>query len=151
MYFNLLYFKMNKFNSLNSILIAAIVYHFLIAVFIHSHPLIRNVTGLQFVYELFGDYDRLMYILACVFSIASIFLEKNKSNVSLILIMFQQNLLMISFMGEFVAVYRGTYPDGYIPNGGMLFILIDQFPAMALFILHTIVVAEKWQKKMMKK
>lgn len=59
----------------------------------------------------------------------------------LLLTLPQQGLLMLSFFTAALAIARGQYPDGYVPDkwgSPQLFILVDQLWAMLGMLFHTL-------------
>lgn len=55
----------------------------------------------------------------------------------LILIIPQQFALILQLVSINAAVLSGTYPDGYVPAGGWMFILADQLWAWSASLAHT--------------
>jgi len=49
----------------------------------------------------------------------------------------QQVLLFLHLFSIFGALITGHYPDGYVPNGGSIFIFIDQLWLMTIVFWHT--------------
>lgn len=50
----------------------------------------------------------------------------------------QEILLLLQLGSISVALVQGTYPDGYVPQGGPWFILTDQIWAWVLAVSHSI-------------
>ena len=50
----------------------------------------------------------------------------------------QQFLLLLHFASATTTVLIGQYPDGYIPEGGMYFIFVDQIWLLMICIWHLI-------------
>jgi len=58
--------------------------------------------------------------------------------VSICLILPQQILLGLHLASALTAVISGRYPDGYVPDGGALFILVDQAWLIGVVVWHTV-------------
>jgi hypothetical protein len=52
----------------------------------------------------------------------------------------QQLLAVIPAIGAGREVVLGQYADGYVPQGGWLFILVDQAPRIILAIVHSVAI-----------
>jgi hypothetical protein len=50
----------------------------------------------------------------------------------------QQTMLCITAVGALYFAVAGHYADGYVPNGGGVFILADQLPRVLLCLLHSV-------------
>ena len=131
---------MSRFITSGLLIWTIIVYHVIAGIGVLIEPTVRNVTGLAAVYGVFGNYDYVVYFMISFVAIVG---EVVKYKYIIGLTIFQQILLFISTTGELVAISNGTYPDGYLPKGGSIFILIDQTPTLLLCILHVIAMIDK--------
>ena len=126
-------------------IIVIAIYHLFIAYFIPECPFIRNVTGLHYIYNIAGNLDLYLYYLISICSISALLIEEKWIVISIILMLFQQMVLMTSSLGEVLSISNGYYPDNYEPKGKGVFIFIDQLPALSLCVLHSFTMVKKWQ------
>ena len=52
----------------------------------------------------------------------------------------QQMLVLITAIGAGTEAVLGHYADGYVPDGGSLFIITDQLPRIILAIVHSVAI-----------
>lgn len=128
----------------NLILWLATIYHFVCGLGILIDPNARHVTGTGFVFKSFGAADCWIYFLICGMAVLGLLRKIEKGYLAVALMLPQQVVLLITGVGEAIVIWQGVYPDGYVPAGGSIFLLVDQSPPLLLAIGHTAVVFTKW-------
>lgn len=102
-----------------------------------------KVTPLAFlkVIPIPQPFNGTILILASLLVFAAYVTNTNKNVkpwITLTLLLPQQFLLLLSLISILLAVATGTYPDGYSPQGGGIFILADQLWMLTICIWHTV-------------
>jgi len=134
-----------NYNETFSLRWIATGFHLLAGILIWREPNCAKTTGLQFVHGLVGGLDVPIYLLIAGASLVSLWKEDFKKPIyKVLLIVPQQFVLMLSGWGEGVAVWQGKYPNGHIPEGGSLFIGIDQYWALSIMAVHLANVMWLW-------
>jgi hypothetical protein len=81
----------------------------------------------------------LILLGASILALAPIFVFRSRMLAAAALLP-SQSLFFITAGAALVAAIIGQYADGYAPNGGGLFIFVDQLPCMAFAIQYSVAV-----------
>ena len=124
-----------------SVAIGVAVVHFLSGI-----ALLVNNGGLRttplFFLATFFHYNAIpvagIFIGTALLAIAPFLVRSPSRALFMICAARQQFLLLLHFASATTTVLIGQYPDGYIPEGGMYFIFVDQIWLLMICIWHLI-------------
>lgn len=119
-----------------------IILHFFTAICFLIDSKVGMVTRVYYTNYLFGSHSYYIYFLSC--TLGFIGLAYDKYYKGLLLLMMPQQLLMLNCVGVFISIYNGVYPNGHIPEGKGVFILVDQLVFILLFFSFTFEISRKW-------
>lgn len=99
-----------------------------------------STTPLAYLHHLVGHpyYVAVILIGTALLAVVPFAVSKPSHLFFMLMIGPQQLLLLTHLVSAVTAIATGTYPDGYAPAGGSMFIFADQSWLLMVIVLHSL-------------